>query len=107
MESPTNSTGYNIEEFILINPKITETSKETEIDWEGCLSVPDKYGKVERYRKIKVTAQTLDGNTIHISAKNLFARVIQHEVDHLDGILFTSRIVGETITEAELDKLYE
>jgi peptide deformylase len=95
------------EDFILINPKIIYKSKEMDTDWEGCLSVPDKYGKVSRNLKIKVEAQTLDGNTIQLTAKDLFARVIQHEVDHLDGILFTSKVIGKTLTEKELDDLYE
>jgi peptide deformylase len=99
--------GYMTEDFILINPKIIYKSPELESDWEGCLSVPDKYGRVPRYKKIKVEAQTLEGNLIQMSAKDLFARVIQHEIDHLDGVLFTSKIVGNTITEAELDRMLD
>jgi len=49
----------------------------------------------------------LDGNFIQINAKDLFARVIQHEIDHLDGVLFTSKVTGKIISEKELDKLYE
>lgn len=95
------------EDFILINPKIIYKSKEMDTDWEGCLSVPDKYGKVARNLKIKLEAQTLDGNKIQLVAKDLFARVIQHEIDHLDGVLFTSKVIGKTLTEKELDDLYE
>ena len=99
--------GYLTEDFILINPKIVYKSSELDTDWEGCLSVPDKYGKVARNLKIKVEAQTLDGQTIQITARDLFARVIQHEIDHLDGILFLSKVSGKVISEAELDKILE
>lgn len=97
---------YSTEDFILINPKINFKSKEMDTDWEGCLSIPDKYGMVPRHQKIKVEAETIDGNKIEITATDLFARVIQHEVDHLDGVLFTSKVTGKIITEDELDKMY-
>lgn len=100
-----NEKGYFTEDFILINPKIVWQSPDLETDWEGCLSVPDKYGQVARNKKIKVGALTLDGSKIQMTAKDLFARVIQHELDHLDGILFTSKVIGKTITEVQLDKL--
>ncbi len=102
-----SAKGYMTEDFILINPKLIFKSPDLETDWEGCLSVPDKYGRVPRYKKVKVEAQTLEGNTIQMSAKDLFARVIQHEIDHLDGVLFTSKIVGKAISEAELDEILE
>ena len=107
IHSPQESKDILTEDFILINPKIIHKSKEIETDWEGCLSVPDKYGQVPRNLKIKVEAQILDGNKIQLVARDLFARVIQHEIDHLDGILFTSKVVGKTLTEKELDNLYE
>lgn len=91
------------EDIVLINPKIVSRSKETEIDWEGCLSVPNVYGKVERYQKIKVSALGVDGKDIKFKASGFFSRTIQHEIDHLDGILFTERVIGKTITEEELD----
>jgi peptide deformylase len=74
--------------MVLINPEITQRSKEKiEID-EGCFSVPNKYGPVVRPKKIKAEATDLNGKKIKINASGLLARVIQHEVDHLDGILF-------------------
>jgi peptide deformylase len=100
---PTNPRKLISEDYVLINPKIISTSKETEIDWEGCLSVPNIYGKVERYRKVKMTALDLNGNEIRLRASDYFAAVIQHEIDHLDGILFTSRMIGKAIPESELD----
>jgi peptide deformylase len=75
----------------LINPKITWRSIRKEIDSEGCLSIPRVFGNVKRSRSIKVKAIGRDGQPITLRADGLFARVIQHEVDHLDGILFIDR----------------
>lgn len=105
-EDPLDPAKTLHEDIVLINPKIFSTSEETTIDWEGCLSVPDTYGKVERYSKIKVTAMDQDGNLIKLKADDLLARVIQHEIDHLDGILFTQRVVGQTLSEKALDQLF-
>lgn len=73
--------------FILANPKIYWKSEETEIKKEGCLSLPKVWKKIERSAKIKVKGIVPSGKKIKITAEGLFARVIQHEVDHLDGIL--------------------
>ena len=105
--NPADEKNPITQEFILINPKIVSRSKETVTDWEGCLSVPDVYGKVERYKKIKVKALNEMGEHIRLTATGFFGAVVQHEVDHLDGILFTEKVVGETLTEKELDKLYD
>lgn len=78
-------------DMVLINPVIELLSKKTAWDNEGCLSVPKKYGRVRRYIEIKVTAWDEKGNPLEFIAKKFFARVIQHEVDHLDGILFIDR----------------
>jgi len=94
-------------DFILINPIIVSHSEGTDTKWEACLSIPNTYGKVERYKKIKVETMDLHGNTFTLKADGFFARIIQHEIDHLDGILYTSKVVGETVTEKELDELYE
>ncbi len=93
------------EDFVLINPKIISKSTATEIDWEGCLSVPNAYGRLERFTNIKVAAIGLDGNEIKLKAEGFFARTLQHEIDHLDGILFTDRVIGRLITEEELEKM--
>jgi len=103
-KDPANPEKILSEDIILINPKIISNSKETEVDWEGCLSVPDKYGKVERFEKVKITAVGIDGKDIKIKASGYFARIVQHEIDHLDGILFTDKVIGETISEEELEK---
>ncbi|MBT4120766.1 MAG: peptide deformylase [Candidatus Magasanikbacteria bacterium] len=79
------------ENLILVNPVWTKTSIRKDWDTEGCLSVPKTYGKVKRYKHIMVKALDKDGNELNFEAHNFFARVIQHEVDHLDGILFIDK----------------
>ncbi len=106
-EDPLDENKIRSDDIVLINPKITHFSAEKDIDWEGCLSVPDVYGKVERASKIKVTAKDIDGNIIKIKAEGFFARTIQHEVDHLDGILFTAHIRGETLTQKQFDEMID
>lgn len=81
-----------IPQTILINPKITLLSKEKETIDEGCLSLPGIEIPIERSKRAHILAQDLDGNKIKIRAKGIFARVLQHEIDHLDGILITDRI---------------
>lgn len=78
-------------DFILINPKWEKASIIKEWDEEGCLSVPKIYGQVKRFKKIKVMAHDENGKKIQFIASGLFARVIQHEVDHLNGILFIEK----------------
>jgi len=73
-----------------------KTSIKKDIMEEGCLSVPKTYGKVKRYVAIKVDALNEKGEKISFPASNLLARVIQHEVDHLDGILFIDHIKAES-----------
>lgn len=78
--------------YELINP-YCEASEGDEIGVEGCLSVPGKYGEVPRSTKIVVTALNRNGQKIRLTAEGLLARILQHEVDHLDGILFTDKAV--------------
>ena len=73
---------------LMVNPKITWKSKEEVVIDEGCLSVPDQNGEVSRPKEIKVTFQNKDGKYKKWKLDGLAARVVQHEVDHLDGILF-------------------
>lgn len=79
------------EDLILVNPVWEKTSKKTNVDVEGCLSVPRTFGKVKRFSQIYVTALSKDGDKIEFEANNFLARVTQHEVDHLDGILFIDK----------------
>ena len=76
----------------LINPKIEVLTKETSIDWEGCLSVPGLRGKVSRPNKIKYTGLDIEGNKIETIAEGFDARVVQHECDHLIGKLYPMRM---------------
>ncbi len=92
------------ERGVLINPKILE-KKGKEIGEEGCLSVPGVFGPVARAEEIVVTALNLKGKKITINAKGLKARVIQHEIDHLKGILFTDYI--DDISKLEIEEGYE
>ncbi|MFC1539259.1 peptide deformylase [Candidatus Latescibacterota bacterium] len=75
----------------IINPEITETGDECELE-EGCLSVPGVFEFITRPEKIKVTYQDVEGNEHQLEADGLLARVIQHEIDHLEGILFIDRL---------------
>lgn len=76
----------------LINPEIEPLDDALEPGWEGCLSIPGLRGVVPRYRKIGYRGLTLDGRAIEREAIGLHARVVQHEVDHLDGILYPMRM---------------
>jgi peptide deformylase len=77
---------------VLINPVLTAIGADTEEDWEGCLSVPGMRGLVPRYRELRYTGVDAQGNPIDRTVKDFHARVVQHEVDHLDGILYPRRI---------------
>src|SRR6516162_11941684 len=77
--------------IVLINPEI-ELRGETEVGVEGCLSFPEITGDIERAQSVIVRGQTLEGGTIHIEASGFLARAIQHEGDHLNGILFIDRM---------------
>lgn len=77
--------------YAIFNPKITKVSKEKDIMEEGCLSVPDKSGFVERHSQIVLEGYNANGKKIKIKAWGLLARVFQHEVDHLKGKLFIDK----------------
>tara|TARA_B100001115_G_C15559473_1_gene266546 strand:- start:19 stop:543 length:525 start_codon:yes stop_codon:yes gene_type:complete len=79
----------------LINPIFEPLGNEKEDDWEGCLSIPRMQGLVRRFKKIKYHGYDLTGKKIENEAQGLHARVIQHEIDHLDGILYTKRLADQ------------
>ena len=97
-EQPAEDTGEGDEEqpapelAILINPEIEPLTDELKLGWEGCLSVPGLIGAVPRFTKIRYTAQTPNGERIERVAEDFHARVVQHECDHLDGILYPQRM---------------
>jgi peptide deformylase len=83
----------------LINPEIIPAGNEMATDWEGCLSIPDIRGQVPRYKRVRVRALDREGTRVELQLEDLSARVVQHENDHLDGILFFDRMKGfETLT---------
>ena len=77
---------------VFINPEVTKYEGEVVEDFEGCLSVPDIYGQVPRYNKVRVKAQDLNGKQIRVTAEGFLARVFQHEIDHTKGIVFVDHI---------------
>lgn len=86
-----NFTPEQSNDLVLINPKFAKASVLREWDEEGCLSVPNIYGSVRRFKKIKVSALNIKGEKIEFTATEFFARIIQHEIDHLNGILFIEK----------------
>jgi peptide deformylase len=87
----------------IINPEITESEGES-IDIEGCLSFPGLYGEVPRSARVAVSGQDRGGREIRVSGEGFLARVLQHEIDHLHGILFVDRAV-RLYTPEELQNL--
>ena len=94
------------EQYILINPVIIKEKGTQECD-EGCLSFPNKFGKVERPKEIVVEALNLEGKKIKVKAKDLLAQALSHEIDHLNGIVFTTKVEPgtlETVTPEEREE---
>lgn len=89
---------------VLINPQIVKYEGAITEDYEGCLSVRHIYGKVPRYSKIRLKALDLDGHEIRLKAEGFLARVIQHEVDHTNGIVFIDHIRDKTDAFYRLDQ---
>lgn len=83
---------YTADLTVLINPVIEPLSDELADGWEGCLSVPGLRGSVPRFTHIRYSGQTLEGETLEREARGFHARVVQHECDHLDGILYPQRM---------------
>jgi len=77
---------------VLVNPKIVILTREVEEDWEGCLSVPGMRGVVPRYTKLRYSGFDIEGQPFEREAEGFHARVVQHECDHLDGILYPQRM---------------
>mgnify|MGYP002617120803 CR=1 FL=1 len=98
---PEGEDEYFIE---LVNPEIIERDGEQE-GGEGCLSLPERYGVVKRPNHVKVRAQDRNGNTFEVEGTGLTARCFCHEIDHLDGVLFTDRAT-HMYTDEEMEELY-
>jgi peptide deformylase len=84
--------GPKSEATIIVNPEIVPANSNKEEGWEGCLSIPDIRGMVPRFTEITVSALDRNGKAIELLLKNFPARVVQHETDHLDGVLFFDRM---------------
>lgn len=87
----------------LLNPEVIKTEGKIERDYEGCLSVPNYYGKVPRPTKARIKAQTIDGQEVRIKADGFLARTLMHEIDHLNGILFIDHIKDDKDAWYRLD----
>jgi len=92
LEMPADDRDAPSEPVAIINPEVTPIGSDIVEDWEGCLSIPDIRGRVPRAREIKVLGFNRFGERIELRAHDYPARVIQHETDHLDGILFFDRM---------------
>ena len=92
---------YEEQLYKVVNPEITWVSEERDVAEEGCLSIPDFVGSVERFTAIRVRAKDEKGKLHTIEAAGWLARIFQHEIDHLDGILYTDRMApGERLRPA-------
>ena len=87
-----------------INPEIVKYEGEITEDYEGCLSVKDIYGKVGRHSKVRVKAMTVDGKEVRFKAEGFLARVIQHEIDHTQGVVFIDHIKEKQDAFYKLDE---
>ncbi len=90
--------------YVLVNPKIIKASREEVEAEEGCLSIPGIYGDVWRSEEVVVRAQDTSGKEFRIRARGLLARVFQHEIDHLDGVLFPDRMEDPTNLRRYVEK---
>lgn len=93
VEYPENEEDENAPArlYVVVNPEIKEMSPETELGVEGCLSIPGVQGEVERSLALTVRGQTRHGQPIKLKVRGWTARIFQHEIDHLEGVLFTDR----------------
>jgi peptide deformylase len=91
---PAHGDDPGIEPAVVVNPELRVVDPELEEGWEGCLSIPGLRGLVPRSRRIKVKGRTLSGEPLSFTADGFHARVIQHEFDHLDGVVFLDRMTS-------------
>jgi len=90
--NPRYPNAAPVPETVLINPVLTPVDEAQEYGWEGCLSVPGMRGNVPRYKRLRYTGFDAHGNVIDREVDGFHARVVQHECDHLDGILYPMRV---------------
>jgi len=92
LENPRYPDAPQVPLMVVINPVVTPLTEELEEGWEGCLSVPDMRGLVPRYAAVRLQCLDRDGQPVDLVAKEFFARVIQHEADHLNGVVYLDRM---------------
>ncbi len=80
--------------YIVVNPEITRHARETDVGVEGCLSIPGLLGDVERYMRVTVRGQSRRGQPMKLKLEGWTARIFQHEIDHLNGVLFTDKALS-------------
>ncbi len=107
--NPRYPDAPEMEPTAMINPCLVDRSEAEELGWEGCLSVPNRRGQVLRARSIQVEYVDRGGNLTRSHFQGFIARIFQHELDHLDGILFIDRVnreePGHLVTEQEFERL--
>lgn len=109
--SPKPNSRYpyapTMEPTVMINPEMLWASSEIEKDWEGCLTVPGIRGIVPRHQAIRIRYQTRQGVMVETAYEGFLARVFQHEVDHLDGVVFLDRVEStkDLVTEKEWQRI--
>ncbi|MGD9253998.1 MAG: peptide deformylase [Holophagae bacterium] len=91
---PESDEHPEIEPTILVNPDVRAIGDEIEEGWEGCLSIPELRGLVPRALRVKVKGRDIEGRSVSLTANGFHARVIQHEYDHLDGVVFLDRMTN-------------
>ncbi|MEA1650437.1 peptide deformylase [Nitrospirillum sp. BR 11164] len=89
---PERAGGETVDVQVLVNPVVEPLSEEMQFGWEGCLSIPGLRGAVPRYNHIRYRGLALDGSVVEREARGFHARVVQHECDHLDGVLYLDRM---------------
>ncbi len=87
-----------------INPEIVKYEGEIQDDYEGCLSIQDIYGKVKRHTRVRIKAKDIDGKEVRLTVDGFVARIFQHEIDHLNGIVFVDHIKDNKDAFYRLDK---
>jgi peptide deformylase len=92
IEEESDEGDIQITPIPLVNPELTAAGRETVEDWEGCLSIPDVRGLVPRFKRVNVRALDRHGDRIELQLEGFPSRVVQHENDHLDGVLFLDRM---------------
>ncbi|HEY6073601.1 MAG TPA: peptide deformylase [Anaerolineales bacterium] len=88
--------------YVVVNPEIVKTSQETELGVEGCLSIPGVVGEVERFSMVQIKGLNRRGQPLKVKAEGWLARIFQHEIDHLNGVLFPDRATKVWKPETDL-----